>query len=74
MAKAPLYTVVNTTKEPQLVKFAGRAEPIDVGRDKVLPLTPEDAVRIAGEGFKVTGPDGERISARREVKAADKAA
>jgi hypothetical protein len=72
MAKAPLYTVINTSKEPKLASFAGRAEPIDVGRDKVLPLTEEDALRLAGEGFEVTGPDGQRIKARREAKAPEK--
>jgi hypothetical protein len=72
MAKAPLYTVINTAKAPQLASFAGRAEPIDAGRDKVLPLTEEEAVRLAGEGFKVTGPDGKAVAARREAKAAEK--
>ena len=72
MAKAPLYTVVNPSKEPKLAAFAGRAEPLDAGRDKVLPLTEEDAVRLAGEGFEVSGPDGSRIKARREAKAAEK--
>lgn len=73
MAKAPVYTVINPSKEPRLATFGGRSEPIDVGRDKVLPLTEAEAVALASDGFKVTGPDGKAISARREAKAADKA-
>jgi hypothetical protein len=70
MARAPLYTVINTGKEPRLAAFAGRSEPIDFGYDKSLPLTADEALALAAEGFKVLGPDGKAISAKRESKAA----
>lgn len=73
MAKAPLYTVVNIGKEPQLAAFSGRSEPIDFGHEKSLPLTAEEAVALAGQGFKVLGPDGKAISAKREPKGIEKA-
>lgn len=65
MAKAPLYTVFNAGKEPRLAAFAGRSVPIDIGRDKALPLTAEEAVALAADGFKVSGPDGTPIAAKK---------
>jgi len=65
MAKAPLYTVINTAKEPRLAAFGGRSVPIDVGRDKVLPITAEEATALAADGFKVKGPDGKAITAKK---------
>lgn len=61
MAKAPIFTVVNPFGEPRLVAFGRRAVPIDIGRDKALPLTADEAVALAAEGFKVSGPDGKAI-------------
>lgn len=68
MARTPLYTVQNPSKEPRQVKYAGRWEPIDVGRDKALPLTLDEAVALAGEGFNVSGPDGKPIRAKAKAK------
>jgi hypothetical protein len=65
MAKAPLYTVFNDGHEPRLAAFAGRSVPIDIGRDKALPLTPAEAVALAADGFKVSGPDGKPIAAKK---------
>lgn len=69
MAKAPLYTVLNPSKEPQFAVFGGRKEPIDAGREKALALSDDHAVAVAGQGFKVIDPDGKPVTAKREPKA-----
>lgn len=73
MARAPLYTVQNAGKAPRLAAFARRSVPIDIGRAKALPLTIDEAQALAADGFKVSGPDGKAISAKRESKVVEKA-
>jgi hypothetical protein len=68
MPKAPLYTVRNLADEPRFAAFGVRSEPIDVGYDKALPLTEDEAVALAASGFKVSGPDGKPISRKAKAK------
>lgn len=65
MAKAPLYTVINNGKEPRSAAFGGRAEPIDAGFDKSLPLTADEAVALASQGFTVRDPQGDRVTGKK---------
>lgn len=67
MASAPLYTVTNPSKEPRLAHFGGRSVPIDIGRDKALPLNEDEAQALAADGFRVSGPDGKPVTAKREA-------
>lgn len=69
MAKAPLYTVENTAKEPRFAALGIRQEPIDAARSKELAISEATAVDLVGQGFKVTGPDGKAV--KRETKAKD---
>lgn len=73
MARAPLFTVTNTSDKPRLALFGGRSVPIDVGRDKSLPLTDDEAVALRGEGFKVSDPSGKSVpkAAKPKVKPKD---
>ena len=71
MARAPHYTVTNPAKEPRLASFGGRSVPIDIGRNKVLDITEDQALALAADGFKVSGPDGKAVSAKRASKAQD---
>jgi hypothetical protein len=70
MAKAPLYTVTNLREEPRFAEIGARKVPIDAGRSKELPISAETAVDLAGQGFKVAGPDG-KVAAKREAKPKD---
>lgn len=65
MAKAPLYTVTNLRQEPRFVMLGIRKEPIDAGRSKDLPISEETARELAADGFKITGPDGKAIQAKK---------
>ena len=65
MPKAPLYTVANTAKEPRFAEIGIRKEPIDAGLSKELPISEETALALVGQGFKVTGPDGKPVSAKK---------
>lgn len=67
MARAPLYTVQNAGKEPRLAAFSGRSVPIDIGKDKALPLTEQEAQALAADGFKVRDPSGKPVTAKREA-------
>lgn len=66
MPKAPLYTVTNSAKEPRFAEIGIRKEPIDAGLSKELPISLDTALDLAGQGFKVTGPDGKAV--KRETK------
>ncbi|KRE07450.1 hypothetical protein ASE63_22385 [Bosea sp. Root381] len=65
MPKAPLYTVSNPAKEPRFAEIGIRKEPIDAGLSKELAISAETAADLAGQGFKVTGPDGKAVSGRK---------
>jgi len=65
MPKAPLYTVTNPAKEPRFAEIGIRKEPIDAGLSKELPISEETALDLASQGFKVTGPDGKAVSAKK---------
>lgn len=71
MAKAPLYTVTNLRQEPRFAEIGVRKVPIDAGRFKELAISEETAIDLAGQGFKVTRPDGKAVSAKREAKSKD---
>lgn len=71
MAKAPLYTVTNLHEEARFAAIGIRKVPLDAGRSKELPISEETALDLAGQGFKVTKPDGEVIPVKREAKAKD---
>lgn len=71
MPHAPLFTVANAGKEPRFAEIGKRGdpdylrEPIDTGLSKALPISEEQALALAGQGFKVTGPDGKAVSAKK---------
>lgn len=65
MAKAPLYTVTNPGKEPRFAEIGIRKEPIDAGLSKGLPISLETALDLAGQGFRVTGPDGKPVPGKK---------
>jgi hypothetical protein len=71
MPKAPLYTVINPAEKPMFAPFGGRAEPIDAGRDKALPLTEDEAVALRALGFKVLDPEGKAVTKPAKAKAKD---
>lgn len=70
MARAPLYTVTNTGNEPRLARFGGRSVPIDIGRDKSLPLTEDEAIALRNDGFKVNDPTGKSVPRAAKAKPA----
>lgn len=65
MPKAPLYTVANPAKEARFALIGIRKEPVEAGRSKELEISEETAVDLAGQGFKVTGPDGKAVSGKK---------
>jgi len=65
MPKAPLYTVANPAKEARFAMIGIRKEPIEAGRSKELEISEETALDLAGQGFKVTGPDGKAVSGKK---------
>lgn len=71
MARAPLFTVTNTGDKPRLAHFGGRSVPIDVGRDKSLSLTEDEAAALRGAGFKVSDPSGKSVPKAAKTKSKD---
>ena len=65
MPHAPLYKVANAGKEARFAEIGIRKEPIDAGLSKELPISEEQALDLAGQGFKVTGPDGKSVSGKK---------
>lgn len=61
MPKSPLFTVTNTGREPRFAEIGIRKEPIDAGLSKELAISHDTALDLAGQGFKVTGPDGKLV-------------
>lgn len=65
MPKAPLYTVANTAEEARFAEIGIRKEPIDAGLSKELAISAETALELVAQGFKVTGPDGKAVTAKK---------
>jgi len=65
MPKAALYTVTNPAKEARNALSGIREEPIDAGASKALAISDETAAELAGQGFKVTNPDGKSVSVKK---------
>lgn len=65
MPKAPLYTAANPAKEARFALIGIRKEPIEAGGRKELAISEETALDLAGQGFKITGPDGKTVSGKK---------
>ncbi len=65
MPKAPLYTVDNPAKEARFALIGIRKGPVEAGGRKELEISEETALDLAGQGFKVTAPDGKAVSGKK---------